>query len=152
MTDAVEVGDGVYTVTKTFDNEGLYFIKHSGNNGSIIIPQKPFAVGKLSEAELACKQELRHFKKVRQNIIINTSGLGQEPAPNVRRRDHAFTGLPKPPVTVLRYQRYTRFRKNGESESGYTTAAKESEDAAQSEELPSTLCNTSPVQSAPSFP
>ena len=22
MTDAVEVGDGVYTVTKTFDNEG----------------------------------------------------------------------------------------------------------------------------------
>jgi hypothetical protein len=54
MTDAVEVGDGVYTVTKTFDKEGLYFIKlHSGNNGSIIIPQKPFAVGKLSEAELA---------------------------------------------------------------------------------------------------
>ncbi|VTR29977.1 Uncharacterised protein [Actinobacillus pleuropneumoniae] len=54
MTDAVEVGDGVYTVTKTFDKEGLYFIKlHSGNNGSIIIPQKPFAVGKLTEAELA---------------------------------------------------------------------------------------------------
>lgn len=54
MTDAVEVGDGVYTVTKTFVKEGLYFIKlHSGNNGSIIIPQKPFAVGKLSEAELA---------------------------------------------------------------------------------------------------
>lgn len=57
MTDAVEVGDGVYTVTKTFDKEGLYFIKlHSGNNGSIIIPQKPFAVGKLSEAELAYLQ------------------------------------------------------------------------------------------------
>jgi len=57
MTDAVEVGDGVYTVTKTFDKEGLYFIKlHSGNNGSIIIPQKPFAVGKLSEDELAYLQ------------------------------------------------------------------------------------------------
>lgn len=57
MTDAVEVGDGVYTVTKTFDKEGLYFIKlHSGNNGSIIIPQKPFAVGKLSEEELAYLQ------------------------------------------------------------------------------------------------
>jgi len=57
MTDAVEVGDGVYTVTKTFDKEGLYFIKlHSGNKGSIIIPQKPFAVGKLSEDELAYLQ------------------------------------------------------------------------------------------------
>lgn len=57
MTDAVEVRDGVYTLTKTFDKEGLYFIKlHSGNNGSIIIPQKPFAVGKLSEEELAYLQ------------------------------------------------------------------------------------------------
>ncbi|MGY5345419.1 FixH family protein [Paenibacillus glucanolyticus] len=57
MTDAVEVGEGVYTVTKTFDKEGLYFFKlHCGNNGSIIIPQKPFAVGTLSEAELAYLQ------------------------------------------------------------------------------------------------
>ncbi|GAB6926924.1 hypothetical protein JCM10914A_09070 [Paenibacillus sp. JCM 10914] len=57
MTDAVEIGDGVYTVTRTFEKEGLYFIKlHCGNNHSIIIPQKPFAVGKLSNEELAFLQ------------------------------------------------------------------------------------------------
>ncbi|WP_307847738.1 FixH family protein [Metabacillus bambusae] len=53
MEEAVEEGNGMYSITKKFDRNGLYYIKvHAGNNGSVIIPQKQFIVGELSESEL----------------------------------------------------------------------------------------------------
>lgn len=74
MTDAVEVGDGIYTVTKTFDKEGLYF---SSCTAATTVPSS-FPRNRSPSANCPrkslpiCKRVPLHFKKVRQNIIINT--------------------------------------------------------------------------------
>jgi hypothetical protein len=58
MEEAEEIGNGMYSITKEFDRNGLYYIKvHAGNNGSIIMPQKQFIVGELSESELKFLQK-----------------------------------------------------------------------------------------------
>ncbi|OAS89173.1 FixH family protein [Metabacillus litoralis] len=50
MESAISEGNGIYSLSKDLDVEGLYFIKvHASNNGSIITPQKQFVVGKLTE-------------------------------------------------------------------------------------------------------
>lgn len=61
MEQAVEEGNGTYTLSKNFDSNGLYYIKvHASNDGSIIMPQKQFIVGKLSESELKFLQKGMH--------------------------------------------------------------------------------------------
>ncbi|WP_413303809.1 FixH family protein [Bacillus sp. 1P10SD] len=58
MEEARNSGNGTYTLSKEFDKDGLYFIKlHAGNDGSIIMPQKQFIVGKLSKSELEFLQK-----------------------------------------------------------------------------------------------
>ncbi|WP_057913820.1 FixH family protein [Peribacillus muralis] len=53
MEQAEKEGNGTYTLSKSFDGDGLYYIKvHASNDGSIIMPQKQFVVGRLSESEL----------------------------------------------------------------------------------------------------
>ncbi|MBM7602850.1 hypothetical protein JOC75_000820 [Metabacillus crassostreae] len=52
MEEAVEEGNGIYSLSKALEQEGLYFIKvHASSNGSIIIPQKQFVVGSLTEKD-----------------------------------------------------------------------------------------------------
>ncbi len=60
MEQANDVGNGSYTLSKDFDSNGLYYIKvHASNNGSMIMPQKQFVVGELTESELEyLKQDL----------------------------------------------------------------------------------------------
>lgn len=58
MEQTVEEGNGVYSLRKSFDREGLYYVKvHASNDGSIIMPQKQFVVGDLSENELKFLQK-----------------------------------------------------------------------------------------------
>ncbi|MDQ0243260.1 hypothetical protein J2S09_000796 [Bacillus fengqiuensis] len=58
MEQAEEVGNGMYRLSKDFSSEGLYYIKvHASSDGSIIMPQKQFVVGKLSEKELEFLQK-----------------------------------------------------------------------------------------------
>lgn len=58
MEEARISGDGTFSISKDFDKEGLYFVKlHAGNDGSIIMPQKQFIVGKLSKSELEYLQK-----------------------------------------------------------------------------------------------
>jgi hypothetical protein len=58
MEQAAEEGNGTYSITKSFESDGLYYVKvHAGNNGSIIMPTKQFIVGELSERELKFLQE-----------------------------------------------------------------------------------------------
>ncbi|WP_309487698.1 FixH family protein [Bacillus sp. SD075] len=58
MEQTVEEGNGTYTLRKNFDSDGLYYIKvHASNDGSIIMPQKQFIVGKLSKSELKFLQK-----------------------------------------------------------------------------------------------
>ncbi|WP_078410600.1 FixH family protein [Priestia abyssalis] len=58
MEQAEEIGNGMYRLSKEFDREGLYYIKvHASSDGSIIMPQKQFIVGELSEKELKFLQE-----------------------------------------------------------------------------------------------
>lgn len=53
MQNAGESGNGTYSVSKVFEQEGLYVIKvHASSKGSIVIPRKQFIVGKLSDEEL----------------------------------------------------------------------------------------------------
>ncbi|MCK1992194.1 FixH family protein [Peribacillus muralis] len=53
MEQARKEGNGTYTLSKSFDGDGLYYIRvHASNNGYIIMPQKQFVVGRLSESEL----------------------------------------------------------------------------------------------------
>ncbi|MBN8192108.1 FixH family protein [Bacillus sp. NTK074B] len=53
MEEADNAGDGVYTFHKNLSEDGLYYIKvHAANNGSAIMPTLPFAVGKLSKADV----------------------------------------------------------------------------------------------------
>lgn len=54
MEEARDEENGTYSLRKSFDSEGLYFIKvHASNKGSIIMPQKQFIVGKLSESDIS---------------------------------------------------------------------------------------------------
>lgn len=58
MEEANELGNGIYSISKDFDHDGLYFVKvHAGHNGSIILPKKQFVVGELSESELDSLQK-----------------------------------------------------------------------------------------------
>ncbi|TWT27082.1 FixH family protein [Planomicrobium sp. CPCC 101110] len=58
MQEAADIGDGVYRLTASFANDGLYYIEvHAGNKGALISPQKQFVVGELSNSDLeALKQ------------------------------------------------------------------------------------------------
>jgi len=58
MEQAEEVGNGMYSLSKEFDSDGLYYIKvHARNNSSLIMPQKQFIVGEFSKSELESLQE-----------------------------------------------------------------------------------------------
>nr|WP_186670241.1 FixH family protein [Sporosarcina sp. BP05] len=58
MEQAEEEGNGRYSLSKNFDSEGLYYIKvHASNAGSIIMPQKQFVIGELSEGEIKFLQK-----------------------------------------------------------------------------------------------
>jgi len=58
MRDAKNEGNGVYSITVKIDSDGLYFVKlHASNNDSIIMPQKQFIVGELSDSELEYLQK-----------------------------------------------------------------------------------------------
>ncbi|NQD66975.1 hypothetical protein HP456_13750 [Bacillus haikouensis] len=53
MEEAEPAGDGTYTFNQNLTEDGLYYVKvHAGNNGSIIMPTKPFAVGELSKSDV----------------------------------------------------------------------------------------------------
>lgn len=67
MEQAEEIGNGLYSIKKEFNHDGLYYVKiHASNDGSIIMPTKRMIVGELSENELEFlqvgikKQEERH--------------------------------------------------------------------------------------------
>jgi len=52
MNEMNEVRDGVYEVTKSFDRDGLYFLKiHAGKQDAQIMPTAQLIVGKLSPSE-----------------------------------------------------------------------------------------------------
>lgn len=52
MEEAIETGDGVYSLPVEFVKDGLYsFVVHAGNNGSLVSPQHQFIVGELSDTE-----------------------------------------------------------------------------------------------------
>lgn len=58
MEPAENVGNGMYSLSKEFESDGLYYVKvHASSNGSIIMPQKQFIVGKLSKSELEFLQK-----------------------------------------------------------------------------------------------
>ncbi|RBW68824.1 FixH family protein [Bacillus taeanensis] len=58
MEQAEEEGDGTYSITKSFDSDGLYYVKvHARHNGSIIMPTKQFIIGELSSSELKFLQK-----------------------------------------------------------------------------------------------
>lgn len=53
MEEAVDEGSGVYSISKDFDKDGLYFVKvHAQQDGSLIMPQKQFIVGELSKSDV----------------------------------------------------------------------------------------------------
>lgn len=53
MEEAADAGEGVYQLVKKFEQDGIYIIKvHASSAGSLIMPQKRFVVGELTEAEL----------------------------------------------------------------------------------------------------
>ncbi|AMM94521.1 FixH family protein [Peribacillus sp. SIMBA_075] len=61
MEQAEAEGNGTYSLSKNFDSDGLYYIKvHASNDGSIIMPQKQFIVGKLSKSDLKIMQKGMH--------------------------------------------------------------------------------------------
>ncbi|MGI8387126.1 FixH family protein [Robertmurraya sp. P23] len=50
--------EGIYGINKTFDRDGLYYIKiHASKGGAIIIPQVQIVVGELSKSELEYLQK-----------------------------------------------------------------------------------------------
>ncbi|RIW34751.1 hypothetical protein D3H55_08870 [Bacillus salacetis] len=58
MEEAEVLGNGIYRVSKEFNQDGLYFVKvHASSEDSLIIPQKQFIVGELTESELEFLQE-----------------------------------------------------------------------------------------------
>ncbi|WP_342048503.1 FixH family protein [Bacillus sp. OTU530] len=58
MEPAKDDGNGTYSLSKVFNQEGLYVIKvHAGNQGSMVMPRKQFVVGQVSEEELNSLKE-----------------------------------------------------------------------------------------------
>ncbi|WP_034261688.1 FixH family protein [Bacillus sp. J33] len=52
MEEAAAEGNGIYSISKSFDEDGLYFVKvHAQQGDSLIMPQKQFIVGELSESD-----------------------------------------------------------------------------------------------------
>ncbi|KGR90890.1 hypothetical protein CD30_09300 [Ureibacillus massiliensis 4400831 = CIP 108448 = CCUG 49529] len=52
MTEAHNDGNGQFSLTNSFESEGLYYVQvHASNEGSIIMPTKQFIVGHLSESD-----------------------------------------------------------------------------------------------------
>lgn len=50
--------EGIYGINKTFDHDGLYYIKiHASKGGAIIMPQVQIVVGELSKSELEYLQK-----------------------------------------------------------------------------------------------
>lgn len=58
--------EGIYGINKTFDRDGLYYIKlHASKGGAIIMPQVQVVVGELSKSELEYLQkDVREKEKV----------------------------------------------------------------------------------------
>ena len=57
MTEAHNDGNGHYSLSRNFEQEGLYYVQvHASNNDSIIMPTKQFIVGDLSESDLQALQ------------------------------------------------------------------------------------------------
>ena len=57
MTEAHNDGNGHYSLSKNFEQEGLYYVQvHASANDSIIMPTKQFIVGQLSESDLQALQ------------------------------------------------------------------------------------------------
>ncbi|WP_436374870.1 FixH family protein [Cytobacillus sp. BC1816] len=58
MEEAVNEGSGVYSISKDFDKDGLYYVKvHAQQGDSLIMPQKQFIVGELSKSDMEFLQE-----------------------------------------------------------------------------------------------
>lgn len=58
MEVADKQGNGVYSIKKTLSSDGLFYVKvHASYNDSIIMPQKQFIVGELSEGDLKYLQK-----------------------------------------------------------------------------------------------
>ncbi|WP_101842687.1 FixH family protein [Halobacillus sp. Marseille-P3879] len=58
MEEVKNIGDGVYSLSKELESEGLYYAKlHAGNDGSTIVPQTQFVVGELSDSEREALKE-----------------------------------------------------------------------------------------------
>ena len=57
MKEAHNDGNGHYSLSRSFEKEGLYYVQvHASNNGSFIMPTKQFIVGELSESDLHALQ------------------------------------------------------------------------------------------------
>lgn len=58
MEAAIEEGNGVYSIQKRIESNGLYFVRvHASNENSIIMPQQQFIVGNLTDSELEYLQK-----------------------------------------------------------------------------------------------
>lgn len=58
MVPAKDDGNGTYSLSKVFNQEGLYVVKvHAGNQGSMVMPRKQFVVGEVSEEEFNSLKE-----------------------------------------------------------------------------------------------
>ena len=57
MSEANNDGNGQYSLTKNFKEDGLYYVQvHASYNNSIIMPTKQFILGELSESDLLAIQ------------------------------------------------------------------------------------------------
>ena len=57
MTEEHNDGNGRYSLSRNFEQEGLYYVQvHASYNDSIIMPTKQFVVGELSESDLHALQ------------------------------------------------------------------------------------------------
>jgi len=53
MEEAINEGNGIYSFSARFKEDGLYYIRiHAGNEGSLISPRKQIIVGHLTDAEI----------------------------------------------------------------------------------------------------
>jgi hypothetical protein len=53
MVETVNEGNGIYSFSTRFEQDGLYYIRiHAGNDGSLVSPLKRIAVGELSDLEM----------------------------------------------------------------------------------------------------
>ncbi|MEI2466491.1 FixH family protein [Niallia taxi] len=68
MEEAEKQGNGVYSIKKILSSDGLYYVKvHASYNDSIIMPQKQFIVGELSEGDLNYLQ--KNLPKQEENHV-----------------------------------------------------------------------------------